>query len=49
MCDHQLQTAYSKLPTDMGVACGRAIRSYACRPYAYGRYPLLSLTHFSVL
>ena len=22
----------------------RAIRSYACRPYAFGRYPLLSLT-----
>jgi len=26
---------------------GRAIRSYACRPYAQGRYTLLSLTHFS--
>ncbi|MFB0494018.1 hypothetical protein ABID99_000255 [Mucilaginibacter sp. OAE612] len=22
MCDHQLQTAYSKLPTDMGIAFG---------------------------
>jgi len=28
MCDHQLQTVYSKLPTDTGVACGRAMCSY---------------------